>query len=197
MKKILYITLLLCISIGATAQTADELSTLLQGTTAPKQITDQLTLVEVEYLAVSGDIKKGAIVVNSALRSDIEKIFSFALSIDYPIDMIIPLKFDLPNGETSMRDLNNTTSFFYRHKFGGKKSLSLHSYGRAFDINPDQNPYIAKSGLRTPKGAIYDTTDTRTLTKNHPLVKYAKSLGWVWGGDWRDPKDYMHFEKRN
>jgi hypothetical protein len=34
------------------------------------------------------------------------------------------------------------------------------------------------------------------LHAGDPAVLAFTSRGWRWGGDWRTPKDYQHFEKR-
>lgn len=61
-------------------------------------------------------------------------------------------------------------------------SLSTHAYGCAVDFDPARNAYndlspnFGRSDLRQ---AIVD-----------PFI----SLGGVWGGDWRNPCDGMHFQ---
>jgi len=88
---------------------------------------------------------------------------------------------------------NNTSAFNYRKVTGGK-SLSMHSYGFAIDINPVQNPYF-KGSIVLPEGAIYNPVAPGTLTAASPIVKTFKRLGWGWGGEWKSLKDYQHFEK--
>lgn len=63
----------------------------------------------------------------------------------------------------------------------GGKTLSMHSYALAVDINAPLNPL----------GAPVD----RTLFKPDSLVVGAfKEEGWVWGGDWKGRRDAMHFQ---
>jgi hypothetical protein len=31
------------------------------------------------------------------------------------------------------------------------------------------------------------------ITATGPVVAAFRAVGWTWGGDWRSPKDYMHF----
>ena len=91
-----------------------------------------------------------------------------------------------------MKD-NNTSAFNYRF-ISGTRVISKHASGLAIDINPLLNPYV-KNGINTPEGSTYDTTKAGTLTVNSPLVKEFKKKGWKWGGDWKNLKDYQHFEK--
>ena len=95
--------------------------------------------------------------------------------------------------EMSMRD-NNTSAFNYRY-VSGTKILSMHAQGLAIDINPLQNPYV-KNGNCSPDGSSYDTSKRGTFRPNSEIVEAFKDKGWEWGGDWKDRKDYQHFEKR-
>ncbi len=192
----IFITLL---SLSGRAQIIDSnitLSEALEGTTAPSAITSRLVIVDVEYYSIDSLLHRGQIVVDSTLRSEVAEIFEYIKSQKIIVEMVIPISFDLPDGNTTMAHLNNTYGFHYRVKAGGKKSLSNHSYGTAIDFNPFDNPYISKSGRIIPKGAEYNPAQNPlSLSDDSKLVMFLKSRGWTWGGDWRDPKDYMHFEK--
>ena len=56
--------------------------------------------------------------------------------------------------------------------------LSTHSWGCAFDINWDTNPF------------------SKRLITDIPLefVEAFRMYGWQWGGDWKNSKDPMHFQ---
>lgn len=195
--KTAVITIILSLtSILTDAQNVKIPSKYIIGSTAPKEILNTLTIIEVKFFDYNGVEQMGKIVTHRALAADLVKLFKFAYSEKIPIEMVHPIICDLPDGNTSMAHLNNTYSFHYRNKVK-KSNLSQHSYGMAIDINPFNNPYISPRGDTIPHGATYTpVTDARSLDKNHPLVKKFKSLGWVWGGDWSQVKDYMHFEKR-
>lgn len=167
----------------------------LEETLAPREISDKLTLLDVEYYSSDNQLHKGQILIDSMLTSDVKEIFEFIKNEKFIIEMVIPVKFDMPDGMTSMANLNNTYSFHYRKKIGSQ-SISVHALGQAIDFNPFYNPYINTKGDVIPKGAQYDTSHFGTLTKASPLVKKLISLGWTWGGNWDSPKDYMHFQKR-
>jgi hypothetical protein len=63
--------------------------------------------------------------------------------------------------------------------------MSQHCYGLAVDINVAENPF-------TDQG--YNSSSPYAITHNTALYKTFKSLGWGWGGDWKQAKkDYMHF----
>ena len=48
-------------------------------------------------------------------------------------------------------------------------------------------------GVITPAGAFYDPTKPGTVTSE--IASLFKSFGWEWGGDWKQLKDWQHFEK--
>ena len=39
-------------------------------------------------------------------------------------------------------------------------------------------------------------TDPGILHAGDPAVRAFTDRGWTWGGDWHNPIDYQHFEKR-
>ena len=99
---------------------------------------------------------------------------------------------------------SDNTSAFNCRKATGFKKWSKHSYGKAIDINPIENPYIARSGRishkasliyrkRVHKNSTY--ADKAVLLKNDKATKIFEKHGWIWGGDWPVVKDYQHFSK--
>jgi hypothetical protein len=81
------------------------------------------------------------------------------------------------NSYDSAYEIRMIGSFMPRHKlWNPKKSLSIHSYGLAIDINWDTNP-VGKRG---------DMPDY--------VVDLFEKHGWTWGGRWKNPKDPMHWQ---
>jgi hypothetical protein len=166
---------------------------------APAEFKERQRIVDVLYYSFDGKIHKGQIVIEQRLAGDIREVFRVALEAKFPINSVIPISHErfhkngAYNSDNQSMLANNTSAFNYRKVTGGKK-LSMHSYGFAIDINPVQNPYI-KGGILLPEGAIYSPSVPGTLTKDSPVVKAFKRLGWTWGGEWKSLKDYQHFEK--
>lgn len=200
MKRLIPLLTLIFVSISSLrGQIIDSDISLLEaieGTTAPDSIIKELVIIDVEYLSTDSLLHRGQIVVNRRVEQEVRQIFEYIKSIKYPVESVIPIKFDLPNGNTSMAKLNNTYSFHYRTTASGSNNLSKHALGLAIDFNPFDNPYISKDGKVIPEGSTYDPTKREALTKECDLVKRFISLGWIWGGSWEDRKDYMHFERR-
>lgn len=164
----------------------------------PPDIRKRQKIVKVKYFSFDGKVHQGQLVLDKELTKDIEKIFSLALKIKFPIYSVIPIshpkfrKNERWDDDLSM-SANNTSGFNYRQKTGGG-SLSNHAYGWAIDINPIQNPYV-KGALILPPNGSYDVDAPGTLTAEHPITKKFLELGWTWGGNWTTLKDYQHFEK--
>lgn len=191
---LIVMTLLCSTTYGQIIDSDISLEQALEGSSAPKEILQQLVIVDVEYYSVDSLLHRGQMVVNREIEDDVVEIFEFIKEIRYPVVSVIPIKFDMPGGNTSMAHLNNSYSFHYRPKAGGG-SLSLHSYGMAIDFNPFDNPYISKSGRVIPEGAHYDRAKKEALTRGSELVYRLVSMGWIWGGSWSTTKDYMHFQR--
>jgi hypothetical protein len=99
--------------------------------------------------------------------------------------------------ELSMRD-NNTSAFNCR-AIPGSGAWSQHAYGRDVDINPLLNPSLGSSSGLEPATAEEYLDRTRDvagmLRADSPAVAAFLDRGWSWGGAWRDPVDYQHFER--
>jgi hypothetical protein len=89
----------------------------------------------------------------------------------------------------------NNTSGFNCRRVGGSTTWSQHAYGRAIDINPVQNPYVATGTVAPPAGAAYlDRRNVRAgmLVEGGAAVAAFDRVGWGWGGRWSSSKDYQH-----
>lgn len=126
-------------------------------------------------------------------------MFSELQRIGYPIENMRTVeRYPDASDELSMRD-NNTSAFNCRD-IPGSGNWSLHAYGRAIDVNPLLNPYIDAAGGYQPANAgpylDRNRIDPGLLHDSDPAVLVFLRAGWSWGGNWRTPKDYQHFELR-
>lgn len=159
----------------------------------PSDVKNKLVLLDIPHRGFDGFLHIGQLVIHKEVSKDVQEIFSKLLALQFPTEKIIPIVKYGWDDIRSMED-NNTSAFNYRTILGTDR-FSNHSYGRALDINPVQNPYFARDGVTYPEGAVYDTTKAGTIEKEGVVVKLFKSYGWIWGGDWTTPVDYQHFEK--
>jgi len=158
----------------------------------PDELKLDLKIVFVQYYSFDNKLHRGQIVIHKDLASDITKIFEKIKEKKFKISKVIPIVFYNWSDEKSMLD-NNTSAFNYRF-IAGTKRLSNHATGRAIDINPFLNPQVFKDKVY-PATAKYNPKNEGTITSNLFIVKEFKKLGWDWGGDWKNSKDYQHFEK--
>lgn len=164
----------------------------------PDSLEEQIDLVDVIYYSFDGKLHRGQLLIHRDLRGEVDLLFRVMREHRFPIGSVIPLSAPqfVENGswsdDLSMK-ANNTSAFNYRN-IQNTDVTSFHGLGRAIDINPMQNPSIA-DGLVSPLGATYELSSPGTLSAGHPVVNAFLELGWQWGGFWRRPKDYQHFEK--
>ena len=156
-----------------------------------------LRRVEVNYTGFDGQPHRGALVVHRNVVDDVIAIFEALQQMHYPIARMQTVdRYPGAQDELSMED-NNTSAFNCR-PLPGSTAWSLHAYGRAIDVNPLINPYISAAGDLEPvtAGRYLDRTrdDPGILRADSPAVAAFTDRGWRWGGAWRNPIDYQHFE---
>jgi peptidoglycan LD-endopeptidase CwlK len=175
--------------------TLEQALSLRQAIEPPKEVLDRLGIVDVTYYSFDGKLHKGQVVIDKELINDVRGVFDLITELRFPVSSVIP-KMDrvfMDNAEKATT-VNNSVGFSYRY-VAGTERLSNHSFGRAFDINPQNNPFT-KSGYEY--GTVYDPISPGTLTEDSEIVRFMKEKGWEWGGEWMGKKgyiDYMHFEK--
>lgn len=160
----------------------------------PKEILDQQVIINVEYWSFDKQLHRGQIVINKDLKEDILKVFDLIKEIKFPIKSVIPIG-DLRflNDDDKSIYANNTSAFNYRY-IARTTKISNHSFGRAIDINPLINPYF-KGDYIFPADAKYIPGNPGVIEEGNQIYNLFISLDWQWGGNWKDRKDYQHFEK--
>jgi len=158
---------------------------------------EALRRLDIDYLGPDGQTHRGALVVHRDVVDDVIAIFADLRRMRYPIaNMRTVEHYPGAQDELSMQD-NNTSAFNCR-PLPGNTGWSFHAYGRAVDVNPLVNPYLDRSGDLQPKtaGAYLDRDRPvpGMLHAGDPAVRAFTDRGWRWGGGWRNPIDYQHFE---
>lgn len=116
---------------------------------------------------------KASLTINKNLQADVQAIFNEI----YESDEKFPIK--------------SVGAYNFR-KMAASSSLSHHSYGTAIDINSDEN-YMIKND-KIIAGTLYEPGKNKySMAADGSVVKAFKKHGWIWGGDWKSSKDYMHF----
>ena len=156
-----------------------------------------LRLLEMDYWDGEGRRHRGGLVVHQDVASELLDIFAQLFERKFPLVSMKPIS-EFGGSDARSMKVNNTSAFNCRPKTGQSKGYSIHSFGRAIDINPLWNPYVRKKKVLPIAGEQFAK---RTPCKPGMLcvgtfpVELFKGKGWVWGGDWNSLKDYQHFEK--
>lgn len=158
----------------------------------------QLRRLAVNHIGLDGQTHHGVLIVHQDLVGQVITIFEQLYRLRYPIEKIRPADhYPSADDELSMED-NNTSAFSCRG-IPGSDQWSPHAYGRAIDVNPLLNPYVDATGTVQPKNAaVYldrSRTDPGLLHGDDPTVHVFTDRGWRWGGYWKSPIDYQHFER--
>lgn len=151
---------------GSRAETIKSLG--FSSTPTKSECDSKMATIEVKCLNGS---KK--ITVHKDLQEEVKNIFNEICNNNFNAYSI---------GGYCFRTINNP-------KHPKSKTLSMHSFGCAIDINPDVNPFVSNG-----KPQSNGDSNTKIRTNNSVVVKIFAKYGWGWGGRYGD---YMHFSKAN
>ena len=156
----------------------------------------KLRYIRMTYYGFDGAAHQGEMVVHRYWARRVVGAFRDVYAARFPIRQM-RLVDDFKGSDDASMAANNTSAFNCRKVTGGS-SWSQHSYGRALDINPVQNPYVSGSTVEPPAGKAYVDRSPRRKGMVRAAVRDAfTDIGWEWGGYWRSIKDYMHFSSNN
>lgn len=161
---------------------------------------DRLALVTVKYIDFEGNQHDdGELIVFDAIAPRVHQVFEELLELKFPIEKIKSLHHYDGNDDRSMDD-NNSSSFNFR-PIAGSKTVSMHGYGLAIDINPLQNPFVSfnendgTAKIQPPAGWQFLNRRNQKPGMVESVVSiFAKSGFTIWGGSWTTPIDYHHFQ---
>lgn len=163
---------------------------------------DRLMLVEFPFQDFAGALKMGELICLDVVSQSVANIFKQLFEANFPIHQATLLDKLNYDDEESMK--SNNTSCLNNRLIASTNKLSIHSYGLAIDINPEQNPMISfgnRSNFYT-ECKIFPSNGkgflNRMLLKPgmvEPIVEIFFKNGFdIWGGLWQSPIDYHHFE---
>lgn len=125
-------------------------------------------------------------------------IFERLYWLEFPIEKMRPVAhYSKADDQLSMQD-NNTSAFNCR-RIAGSGNWAQHAYGRAIDVNPLLNPMVDHGKFEPKNAKVYldrRRIEPGLLHPGDPAVRVFTDAGWRWGGNWKSPVDYQHFERR-
>lgn len=172
----------------------------------PDIMLEDLRYLSILYYDFDHEIQRGELIVNESIAEDCLDIFQQLYQAEYEIASVKLIDEywtgDGASTDTASVEANNTSAFCYRMTTSGK-SLSNHALGCAIDINPRQNPYF---DYAEEQAVWYHNGDElyldRSTEKDHMITEddlcyqLFTEYGFTWGGNWDNPKDYQHFERK-
>ncbi|HYI62153.1 MAG TPA: M15 family metallopeptidase [Acidimicrobiales bacterium] len=153
-----------------------------------------LSVLSVAHWGYDGARHVGHVVVHDSRATAIRSVFGSLYAARFQVRRIHPVDRYGADDDRSMA-ANNTSAFNCR-PVAGTSSWSEHSYGRAIDINPVQNPYVKGSSVDPPAGRDWTNRGSVVpgmIVDGDAVVRAFAQQGWRWGGYWQSSKDYQHF----
>jgi hypothetical protein len=138
----------------------------------------------------------GEMIVNADVADDVVSVFERLYEARFPIEemrVVAAEELDAP----PTGDGNNTTAFVCRPTTLND-GWSEHAYGLAIDVNPFHNPYQRGEAVLPELASSYLDRDSGLPGMIEPggvVVGAFADIGWSWGGQWNNLKDWMHFSR--
>lgn len=161
-----------------------------------------LRYIQLSYIGFDNKEHMGELVANKSIANDVVQIFKELYNARYPIRKM-ELVSNYHGSDFASIEADNTSAFNCRI-VDGTNRWSKHSFGKAVDINPLENPFITNNGHIYHKKSLQFAKRIRQnnsiiqraiILKNDFIVKLFKRFGWRWGGNFTSYKDYQHFDK--
>jgi hypothetical protein len=161
----------------------------------------QLRVLTVTTRGFDGHTHTGQLVVNASAASGLAKVFHQLYRLHFPIRHMQLIQMYGPSSAIP-KDNDVTGAFDCRQAVpspcvggNGTGSWSMHAFGLAVDINPQENPYVGCGQSRDPATKpFFNRSRHRPGMVTGRVIAAFRSIGWGWGGAWAgNTKDYMHF----
>jgi hypothetical protein len=146
----------------------------------------QLRYVTVSFVNFDGQPRQGELVVHKSVTADVITVMKRLYRRGFPIRRLRLIDDYRGSDPHSMR-ADNSSAFNCREAVGSPGEWSQHSYGRAIDLNPVENPYITSTGAVKPRNGRPYVDRTRHdpgMIHRHRFVVHAFAT-----------KDYQHFSQ--
>lgn len=172
---------------------------------------DRLNLLKLSYIDFDGnEHHDGSMIVFDVVSDHVIAVFKELFDKKFPISSINLIN-DYSGDDKLSMESNNSSAFNCRF-IENSNLYSIHSYGLAIDINPQQNPYLlTKYEPNKNSVPIYPSLGMEYLNRVNIRSGMVESIvnvesrqtvvdifyknGFtIWGGNWNDPIDWHHFQ---
>lgn len=185
------------------SEISDSVFAVMEGRTFKEDCTvprDSLMYLTCLHRTADSTAVVGEMVIHRSVAPAVLEIFRKLYEACYPIEKMRLMDNYDADDDASMLD-NNSSAFNFR-RISRTSLISKHGMGRAVDINPLYNPNYKV--LRDSTVLIKPEGSGKYLNRSadfpYKIVRgdlcwcLFKELGFNWGGDWGNSKDYQHFE---
>jgi D-alanyl-D-alanine carboxypeptidase len=154
-----------------------------------------LSLVRARHWGFDGRVHTGRLVVARDVAQPVLDVLRRLYAARFPIRRMVPVD---AYGASDFRSIeaDNTSAFNCRF-VDGTTRWSEHSYGRAIDLNPIENPYVTGAGTTShPASRRYlrrSPYRAGMAVEGGVVVRAFDAVGWGWGGRWSGDHDFQHF----
>jgi hypothetical protein len=152
--------------------------------------------IRMTHRGFDGKVHWGRLVVHEDVARRVVRVFRKIYAAGFPIRRMHRIERYNGNDNRSMA-ADNTSAFNCRAVTGSPGRFSVHSYGKAIDINTIENPYVNGRTVLPAAGRRYlDRSNVRRgmIIRGRTVTRAFRQAGFDWGGNWRSLKDYQHFE---
>jgi hypothetical protein len=154
----------------------------------------RLRYLRIAYHGFDGRVHTGRMIANRSAVRPLKRAFARLYRSRFPIRRMRLVEH---YGGSDYRSIEaDNTSAFNCRRATGQSRWSQHAYGRAVDVNPIENPYVANGRTTHPASRRYLDRSRHRRGMAYPggaLVRAFNRIGWGWGGTWSNPTDYQHF----
>lgn len=158
----------------------------------------QLRRVTLTHLGFDDRPHRGELIVHRDLVAQVIALFDRLYRLGFPIEKMRSVA-TYRGGDDELSMADDNTSAFNCRRIPGSGNWALHAYGRAIDINPLLNPSVDHGAFEPHNARVYldrKRIEPGLLHAGDPAVRVFTDAGWTWGGYWKSPVDYQHFERR-
>lgn len=185
------------------SEISDSVFAVMEGRTFKEDCTvprDSLMYLTCLHRTADSTAVVGEMVIHRSVAPSVLEIFRKLYEACYPIEKMRLMDNYDADDDASMLD-NNSSAFNFR-RISRTSLISKHGMGRAVDINPLYNPNYKvmrdSTVLIKPEGSgkyLNRSADfPYKIVRGDLCWRLFKELGFYWGGDWGNSKDYQHFE---
>jgi hypothetical protein len=182
-------------TLATTTTTAPVVATASWRPGCPVPLADLRSLA-IEYWGFDDQRHVGTLVVHASVASAVTRVFAALYKERFPIRRMEPIDVYGGDDEKSL-EADNTAGFNCRRAVAsGPPRWSVHAYGKAIDVNPQENPYLEGGKVHPANGAEYVQRSPYRpgmAVAGGVLVRAFAAVGWQWGGRWSGTPDYQHF----